>query len=59
MKVSEIYGIISGMYSSTVVDKFVIDCHVVVKEVELTVSLLLDIHLWHPVVGKVQRNVTA
>ena len=59
MKVSEIYGIISGMYSSTVVDKFVIDCHVVVKEVKLTVPLLLNIDPWHPVVGKVQRNVTA
>ena len=58
MKVPRVDGIIRGMYSSTIIEKFVIDRHVVVKEVKLSISGLLHVHLRHPVVGKIQGNVT-
>ena len=59
MKVTRIYGIICRMHSSTVIEKLVINCHVVIQEVKLVVPHLLYIHLWHPVVGEIQGNVTA
>ena len=41
------------------IEQLVVDGHVVVKEVELSIPLLLHIHLRHPVVGEVIRDVTA
>lgn len=41
------------------IEQLVVDGHVVVKEVELSIPLLPHIHLRHPVVGEVIRDVTA
>ena len=57
MEVSLFYGIVDSMNTSVIVEQFVVDSHVVIKEIELSVSGLLHVHLGHPVVGEVQGNV--
>ena len=57
MEVSLFYGIVDSVNTSVIVEQFVVDSHVVIKEIELSVSGLLHVHLGHPVVGEVQGNV--
>ena len=58
MEVSLFYGIVDSVNTTSVVEELVVDRHEVVKEVELSISRLLHVHLGHPVVGEVQGNVT-
>ena len=58
MKVSWFDGVVYCVNTSVVIKELVVDSHVVIKEVELSISGLLHVHLRHPVVGKIQGNVT-
>ena len=58
MEVSLFYGIVDSVNTTSIIEELVVDRHVVVKEVELSISGLLHVHLGHPVVGEVQGNVT-
>ena len=58
MEIAGFEGIVDRMDCTTIVDEFVVDSHVVVKEIELSITGLLHVHLRHPVVGKIQGNVT-
>lgn len=59
MEVSLLYGVVDSVNTSAVIEQFVVDSHVVIKEIELSVRGLLHVHLRHPVVGQIQRNVAA
>ena len=59
MKVSWIDGVVYCVNTSVVIEELVVDSHVVIKEVELSVNGLFHVHLRHPVVGQIQRNVAA
>ena len=58
MEVSLFYGIVDSVNTTPIIEQLVVDRHVVIKEVELSISGLLHVHLGHPVVGEVQGNVT-
>ena len=58
MEVSLFNGIVDSVNTTSIIEELVVDRHVVVKEVELSISGLLHVHLGHPVVGEVQGNVT-
>ena len=59
MEVSLFYGVVDSVNTSTIIEELVVDSHVVIKEIELSVPGLLHVHLRHPVVGQIQRNVAA
>ena len=59
MEVSLFYGIVDSVNTTSLIEQLVVDSHVVIKEIELPVSGLLHVHLRHPVVGQIQRNVAA
>ena len=58
MKVSLVDRIVDRVDSASLIEQFVVYCHVVIQEVELAISMLLHIHLRNPVVGQVQWNIT-
>ena len=58
MEVSLFYGIVDSVHTTSIIEELIVDRHVVIKEVELSISGLLHVHLGHPVVGQVQGNVT-
>ena len=58
MEISRLDWIVLSVNPSAVIEQVVVDCHVVVKEVELAVTPLLHVHLGNPVVGEIEGNVT-